>query len=53
MGKVLLKGVDATESKLLDDNILVVGSSGSGKTTLFVDAQIMNAGGSIVVADTK
>lgn len=53
MGKVLLKGVDATESKLLNDNILVVGSSGSGKTTLFVDAQIMNAGGSIVVADTK
>ena len=53
MTKYLLKDVLATESPLLNDNILVVGASGSGKTTLFVDTQIKNSIGSIVVSDTK
>lgn len=53
MTKYLLKDVIATDSPLLNDNILVVGASGSGKTTLFVDTQIKNSIGSIVVSDTK
>ena len=53
MTKYLLKDVLATESPLLNDNILVVGASGSGKTSLFVDTQIKNSIGSIVVSDTK
>lgn len=53
MTKYLLKDVLATESPLLNDNILVVGASGSGKTSLFVDTQIKNSVGSIVVSDTK
>lgn len=53
MTKYLLKDVLATQSPFLNDNILVVGSSGSGKTSLFVDTQIKNSVGSIVVSDTK
>ena len=53
MTKYLLKDVLAAESPLLNDNILVVGASGSGKTSLFVDTQIKNSIGNIVVSDTK
>ena len=53
MKEHLKNSFENANSKHLNNNYLVVGSSGTGKTTLFVDSQIRNAEGSIVVADTK
>ncbi|MCR5012485.1 MAG: type IV secretory system conjugative DNA transfer family protein [Lachnospiraceae bacterium] len=56
LNRVLAQGHTLSENTRetgLNNNVLVVGISGCGKTGGYVEPNLLNTGGSIVVADTK